>query len=135
MELKLGSPDQALKHYSKLYELYPNSYAVNTYYAQALLDLDKTAQARQFLRKASRKFPQDTNFYQLLAQAEEAYGNKADSHRASAEYYYLFGQYAAALQQLKIALSLTDKDNFYIQSSISARMKDIRLQQKLANNK
>lgn len=134
LELKLGSPNQALKHYAELYDLYPNSYAVNTYFAQALLDLDKTAEARQFLRKASRKFPHDTNFYQLLAQAEEAYGNKADSHRASAEYYYLFGEYAAALQQLEIALKLTDKDNFYVQSSISARMKDIRLEQKLANN-
>ena len=135
LELKLGSPDQTLKHYSKLYERYPNSYAVNTYYAQALLDLDKTAEARQFLRKASRKFPQDTNFYQLLAQAEEAYGNKADSHRASAEYYYLFGEYPAALQQLKIALSLADKDNFYVQSSISARIKAIRLEQKLTSSK
>ena len=132
LELKLGSADKALAHYRALYDEYPDSYAVNTYYAQALLTSNKPAEARQLLRKATRKFPLDTNFYQLLAQAEEQYGNKADSHRANAEYYYLFGEYTAAIQQLKIALSLTDKDNFYVQSSISARMKAIRLEQKLA---
>jgi predicted Zn-dependent protease len=134
LELKLGSVEKALALYRDLHETYPNSYAVNTYYAQALLNKNKTAEARQLLRKATRKFPEDTNFYQLLARAEEDYGNKAESHRANAEYYYLFGEYAAAIEQLKIALSLTDKDDFYLQSSISARMKAIRLEQKLAQN-
>lgn len=134
LELKLGSAEKALALYRDLYDSYPNSYAVNTYYAQALLSKNKTTEARQLLRKATRKFPEDTNFYQLLAQAEEDFGNKAESHRANAEYYYLFGEYAAAIEQLKIALSLTDKDNFYLQSSISARMKAIRLEQKLAQN-
>lgn len=132
LELKLGSPDKAIDLYSKLRDRYPDSYAVTYYYAQALLDRDKPAEARQLLRKATRKYPFSATFFQMLAQAEEAYGNKADSHRATAEYYHLFGEFDAALQQLKIALSLTDKDNFYVQSSISARMKEIRLEKKLA---
>jgi len=132
MEARLGSPARALRLFSRLHERHPDSYAVTYHYARTLLKQDKAAEARQLLRKATRKYPHDTALFQMLAQAEDAYGNKAESHRATAEYYNLYGDYEAALQQLKIALSLTDKDNFYAQSSISARIKEIRQQQKMA---
>ena len=81
------------------------------------------------LRKAVRKHPSEIGFYRMLARAEQESGAMAESHRANAEAYYLAGDLPSAIRQLKIAQSLADKDNFYVQSSISARLKELEFKQ------
>jgi len=126
LEIKRGNPAEGLALYRSIYQDHGESYAVSHYYAEALLRNGQAAEARQVLRRATRRFPAESSFYKMLAQAEDAYGDPVESHRAMAEYHYLYGDLKAAVQQLQIAAKAADKDNFYLQSSIAARIKEIR---------
>jgi predicted Zn-dependent protease len=61
----------------------------------------------------------------MMAAAAGASGARVEAHQALAEHYYLSGNPGAAVEQLQIAGRFAG-DNFYLQSSIEARLKAIK---------
>ena len=68
--------------------------------------------------------PFDARLWQLLSQAHETLGQRAEAHRAAAEQYLLQGSSMAALDQLRRAQRAGDTD-FYTASVIDARIRDV----------
>ena len=61
----------------------------------------------------------------MLAEAAGGAGAKLEAHQALAEHYYLSGDPNAAIDQLQIATRYAG-DNFYLQSSLEARIQAIK---------
>ena len=66
----------------------------------------------------------------MLATAAGNTGDRIAAHRAMAEYNYLNGDPKAAITQLQLA-SRFAKGNFYIQSSVDARIREIKNEMEL----
>lgn len=103
----------------------PGNYPLTLFYAQALLDHGKPAQALQLLEPQLQGHDQDVRLYKLLARGAGESGKKSLGHAYLAEYYYSSGQPESAMQQLQIALRDRDMD-YYLNARISARLKEIR---------
>jgi predicted Zn-dependent protease len=61
----------------------------------------------------------------MLAQAAGGTGSSYETHKALAEHYYLIGNPNAAIEQLQLAGKFAG-ENFYLQSSIEARIAAIK---------
>jgi predicted Zn-dependent protease len=127
--------EAALENFRKIYAENPASRAAITYLVEQLIRMQQYTQARKILRKAVREHPKNILFYKKLALVESETGMMVDSHRATAEAYALQGNYKSALQQLKIARAQADKDDFYTQASITARIKEIQTLDALSEQK
>lgn len=122
---KQGQHDRALKLYAEIYESDKSSLAAITYYAEELAQRQKFAEARKVLRRAVRKHTDSVEFFEMLSRVESRLGSQMESHRALSEAYALLGNYQSAVQQLNIARTLASKDDFYVQASITARIKEL----------
>ncbi|HEX7045373.1 MAG TPA: M48 family metalloprotease [Burkholderiales bacterium] len=125
IELGAGRTEQGLRYYAEAYRRDPTYYPLALNYARALVRSKRTREAEPILRAAIKQRPDDPVLYELLSQAAGANGKLAEAHQALAEHYYLRGDARGALEQLKLA-SRRAGDNFYLQSSIEARMQAIR---------
>src|SRR5690606_28211265 len=125
IELGAGRTEQGLRYYAEAYRRDPTYYPLALNYARALVRTRRTREAEPILRAAIKQRPDDPVLYELLSQAAGANGKLAEAHQALAEHYYLRGDARGALEQLKLA-SRRAGDNFYLQSSIEARMQAIR---------
>ena len=126
IESKQGHGEKALEIFRDTYDSDRSSRSAITYYAEELGQQGKYSEARKVLRKAVRKFPKSVRFYEMLSHAESEHGSQMESHRALSEAYALLGNYQSAIQQLNIARSLAKKDDFYVQASITARIKELK---------
>ena len=126
IESRQGQPGKALALFRDAYESDISSLSAITYYAEELGQQGKYSEARKVLRKAVRTFTKSVRFYEMLSHAENEHGSPMESHRALSNAYALVGNYASAIQQLNIARSLANKDDFYIQASITARIKELK---------
>ncbi len=128
-------PRLAIKHYQDLLQFYPNDAAVIHDYAEALLTLNKPAEAQNLLNEVLKKNPEQPLFFRLLAKTESRLSNQAASHQAMAEFYYQTGQVTQAIQQLELALKAGNLD-FYRLSQIEARQSEFKDElQQLKNSK
>ena len=82
-------------------------------------------QARDVISEYQRTKPDEPQFYKLLAEAESALGNTANTHIAMGEYYYRIGQTHQAIDQLSLALKNKQLD-FYDTSRIEARLSEFQ---------
>ena len=135
IEAASGNRAKALSIYQELFKANRTSLSAATYSADELKKLKKYAEARKVLRKAVRTFPRNVSLYRKLALVESETGSQAESHRATAEAYALLGNYKSAIQQLNIARSHAGKDDFYVQASITARIKEFQTLDALENQK
>ncbi len=69
-------------------------------------------------------------YFELLAEGYAQQGKDSASQQAQAEYYYRQGRLQDAIQQLQLALKAKDND-FYRQSAIEARLKELRAEEDL----
>ena len=69
--------------------------------------------------------PRNHSLRGMLARNHAGLGERAAQHRQQAEAYFLTGALPAAIEQLGFARSSPDAD-FYIQSSIDARLREMR---------
>ena len=122
---KQGQHERALKLYAEIYESDKSSLAAITYYVEELAQRQKFAEARKVLRRAVRKHTDSVEFFEMLSHAESELGSQLESHRALSEAYALLGNYQSAVQQLYIARRLASKVDFYVQASITARIKEL----------
>ncbi len=95
----------AVKQLSQLNEIYPRHEPVVHLYAQALLQAQRPADAVRLLEETARTGTANPGLYKLMAEAAANAGRGALSHEALADYYFSYGQYPAALNQLELALA------------------------------
>ncbi|HEY0635321.1 MAG TPA: peptidase M48 Ste24p, partial [Gammaproteobacteria bacterium] len=91
------------------------------------------ADAAELMHAFTHSHPQMGDGFRLLAQAEDALGNHAASHEATAELYALRDEYHSAIDQLNLARRVKTND-FYRTSRIEARLaqlQQLEQQQKL----
>jgi predicted Zn-dependent protease len=125
IEMTAGNFGRAVELYRAAIATYPDYGPLVPLYADALIKTGHAEQAAALLDKAVREQSDDPALYRLLASAEGDAGDPVSAHRAMAEHYYLNGNLHEAVSQLQLA-SASVKNNFYIQSSIDARIQVIK---------
>ncbi len=96
-------------------------------YAELLLANRQAGEALKLIESRLQYSVSDYHMYQLQAKCYAALGKRLAQHRASAEAYYRMGNVRAAIDQLVLAQKSGDGD-FYQQSSVDARLRELRLQ-------
>ena len=124
--------DQAIRQLRRNLDLFPGHPALTYGIADAMIQNNQAEEARQILQEYMRQRRPDPALFKLSAQAATNVGRRADAHYAMAEYYYYSGETSTAVQQLKLALSSTPKEDYYLTARIEARLKE--LQAKLPAN-
>lgn len=125
IEMAAGKTDEAVAVYASAYKKAPNDPVLRRAYAEALLKTGQAREASVLVKAAIRQQPDDPALYKMLAQAAGDAGVPLEAHQAMAEHYYLNGNPKAALDQLQLAVRLAG-DNFYLQSSLEARIVAIK---------
>lgn len=126
LELDSGQPDLALKLFSDTLQLYPGDLVVGTYYTEALIQAGQAAEARNQAQKMLRDERAHTpKLYELWAKAASIAGPAWETHVASAEAYYLYGNLRFAIDQLNKALKYKGLSD-YEQARIEARLKQFK---------
>ena len=125
LESMANEHPQAIAHFKQALANYPGNGPLTLAYAQALLRAGKPAEARQLINEYQRTKPDEPEFYKLLAEAEAALGNTAQTHIAMGEYYYRIGQTHQAIDQLSLVLKNKQLD-FYNASRIEARLTEFQ---------
>jgi predicted Zn-dependent protease len=134
IESAAGQHAQALALYTAAERAFPNYLPLRRAHAQALLNARRPAEAYKLLKVAVRQEPPDPSLYRLLGQAAGESGALVEAHQARAEAEYLNGNPDAAVEQLQIAARHA-KGNFYLLSSIEARLGAIREEIELYSGK
>lgn len=97
-------------------------------YAQSLLRAGRPEAALDFVEAQQRVWSADIQFFTLAAQAHQALGQSAQAHLAQAEAYVLRDSLGAAIEQLQLAQRQRGGD-FYTQSIVDARLRELRQRQ------
>jgi len=129
-----GRYTEAVEHFERLRERWPDRRALDLYYASALIQTQRYAEAKRLLKKRLLKDGDDPRAYALLARAEGEMGNSLLAHQNLAEYHYLRANLEEAYRQLKLAEKYAG-DSDYARQSIEARMKEIRREMEIFNEK
>jgi predicted Zn-dependent protease len=119
-----GEVEKGLATYRDALRVNPSRRALVYGYATALISVNKSADAVQFLNDRVDGRPADPQLYEFQARAYTAMGKRLLQHRALAEVYALRGNLPAAIEQLQIAQKAGDGD-FYQKSSVEARLKEL----------
>lgn len=111
IDLAANQPLIAIKTLEQSLRLNPDHLPLILLYIRTLLTAEQIAQARQALQRYNTIIPRNRTYYELVAESEGKLGRASASHQALAEFYYLNGNTAEAINQLQLALaSLTDKE-------------------------
>lgn len=126
-ELKLAARDAqgALDVLEPAVSRHPQSRALRYARIDAEFAAGHTQRAVELARTAVSNDRTDPRLWERLARTEERVGNRTAYHRALAEVYVLRGALPAAIEQLELARRADSKD-FYEQSAIDARMREIK---------
>jgi len=119
-----GEVEKGLAAYRESLRVNPSRRALIYGYTNALLSVNKPADAIQFLSERADGRPTDPQLYEFQARAYTALGRRLLQHRALAEVYAIRGNLPAAIEQLQIAQKAGDGD-FYQKSSVEARLKEL----------
>ncbi|MCI0401231.1 MAG: M48 family metalloprotease [Gammaproteobacteria bacterium] len=130
LEISEEHYESALAIYAGSLKLYPDYRPLILGYAEALILAGRPAEAKSVLRNYARQHPLDPAYYRLLAEAEGRSGAEVDARMSMGEYYYLVGQTAFAIEQLKRAQSMPAADH-YQKERIDARLKQLEEEQEL----
>lgn len=128
LELRSGNLDESLKLYSEGLRLFPDNKILVRGYANALIRGGQGARALEMIEGYGRLRSLDAPLYRLQAEAYQQAGKPAESHMSLAEHYYRIGQLGGAIHQLKLASQVAG-DDFYRNSRIEARLKDLETEQ------
>lgn len=121
-------PQDALTRFRSALAIFPKHRGLIYGYAEALLLMNKTAEAARFLSEKQALFPDDGYLYELQSQAYTREGKNLLGHQAQGEAYYRNFDLGSAVEQMELAVKSGDGD-FYQQSIVEARLKQLRQQQ------
>ena len=122
-----GDVNAAFQIYRDALKSHPGYRALVYDYAELLLSNRQAGEALKLVESRLQYSVSDYHMYQLQAKCYAALGKRLSQHRASAEAYYRLGNVRAAIEQLVLAQKSGDGD-FYQQSSVDARLRELRLQ-------
>jgi len=105
-------------------DLSPGNHPLTMAYANALQQSGQPHVAEEVLLEQSRRKPNDTGLWYLLAEVQGLSGNIVGLHRSRAEYFILKGNLDAAQRQLAYALKLVN-DDFTTSALINERLGDV----------
>ena len=120
-----GDLDGALKVYSEALQRFPQAKSLVYGYAEAMYAARQYEKAQVFLDNQLQLNFSDYKLFGLQARNFAAQGKRLQQHRAQAEFYMLQGQLAQAVEQLQYAQQASD-GNFYEQSAVDARLRELR---------
>jgi predicted Zn-dependent protease len=125
IELAAGQTAAGLRIYENAYKADPSYHPLAVNYARALIAAGRASEAEPILRASLKQRPDDPMLHKFLSESLSVAGKAAESHQALAEHYYLSGNAKAAIEQLRLA-SRRAGNNFYLQSSVEARIQAIK---------
>ena len=131
-----GNPQKGLRTLDTYYSLMTENYPLAVAYIDALTTAKRYDDARHVAVHAINLRGDDPRLYRMLGKVEELSGNASEAHRLLAEANVAEGQNMAAVQQLEIALKMTDKNDFQQTSKIESRLnklKEIVKQEQMAD--
>ena len=128
--LRMKDTSRALALYSEGLDLYPDDKILVRGYAAALNGADRPHETLKLIDEYGRMHAIDLQMYRLRAEAYEKLGRSIDSRLDLAEHYYLSGQLAQAIHQLRLADRDRDR-NFYHAARIEARLKELEAERGL----
>jgi len=120
----LGEHELALKRVKQQLKLNPNNHPLTMTYVNMLMELNRFHEAADVLQGHALIRQSDPYIWQQLAEAHGKAGSTLALYQARAEFLFLTGQNAKALQQLKSALALA-KGNFLLSARIEQRAREI----------
>lgn len=120
-----GETDAALGCFRDALKAYPRHRALTYQYAEALLDAKQPAEALRVVAVRQRVAGEDHRLFLLQARAYALQGKRLEQHRATGEAYARQGNYAGAVEQMRIAARSGDGD-FYQLSAVEARLRELR---------
>lgn len=121
-----GDPQKGLRTLDTYYGLMPENYPLAVAYIDALTTAKRYEDARKVAVRAIGLRADDPRLYRMLGKVEDLSGNGSEAHRLLAEANVAEGQNMAAVQQLEIALKMTDKGDFQQTSKIESRLNKLR---------
>lgn len=125
-ELRLArlqeNPRRALEIARQGLKLYPRDPILTELYAQTLLEQERLEQARDVLLALPKQ--NRPAYYQMLAKVQDKLNDPA-AYLAQAQYYYLRGETALAIEQLKQAQKRANIDT-YLLAKVNARLRELQ---------
>jgi predicted Zn-dependent protease len=115
----------SLRAYREALRNFPGYRALIYNYAESLLRINQPQEALKLIDSRLSNAVADYKLYQLQARAYAALNKGMQQHRALAEANYRMGNIRAAVEQLLLAQRAGDGD-FYLQSSVDARLRELR---------
>jgi len=119
-----GQSGKALLIYEGSLSLYPGNLSILTPYARLLLADNQPQRAAHLLSDISNDKYNNSQIYKLRAQTASATDHPALAHESMAQYYYLNGYMAEAIEQLKLAKRERGLSN-YESARIQARLDEL----------
>lgn len=122
IEIHAGNLKQAMEILQHALQLYPHDTPLTLQMSELLINSGSAQQAHALLLNQGRFESDNPAYYQLLARAAEKLNDQREAHEALAEYHYLFGRTALAVEHLQTALRQPNT-SFYMKSRVEARLK------------
>jgi len=122
IEIHSGNTKQAMEILQHALQLYPHDTPLTLQMSELLINSGSAQQAHALLLNQGRFESDNPAYYQLLARSAERLNDQREAHEALAEYHYLFGRTALAVEHLQTALRQPNT-SFYMKSRVEARLK------------
>jgi len=122
IEIHAGNTKLATEILQHALQLFPHDTPLTLQLGELLINSGSAIQAHVLLLNQGRFEIDNPAYYQLLARAAERLNDQREAHEALAEYHYLFGRTALAVEHLQTALRQPNA-SFYLKSRVEARLK------------
>ena len=123
-----NNPQQAAKQYATALKLYPDNRALIYGYADHFLAIKQADNAIKLIKEKQGLYPNDAQFYDVLAKAYTMQNKLLLSYQAQGEAYFRKYDLARAIEQMELAVKANDGD-FYQKSIVEARLTELRRMQ------
>jgi len=123
-----NNPQQAAKQYAAALKLYPDNRALIYGYADHFLAIKQADNAIKLIKEKQGLYPNDAQFYDVLAKAYTMQNKLLLSYQAQGEAYFRKYDLARAIEQMELAVKANDGD-FYQKSIVEARLTELRRMQ------
>lgn len=128
LQVLQNNPQQAAKQYATVLKLYPDNRALIYGYADHFLAIKQADSAIQLIKEKQSLYPNDAQFYDVLAKAYTMQNKLLLSYQAQGESYFRKYDLKQAMEQMELAVKANDGD-FYQKSIVEARLTELRRMQ------
>lgn len=130
LEVAKNNPQAAANQYAKALIMFPNHRSLIYGYAEHFLAINQPDKVIKLVQEKQNIYPNDAYFYELQAKAYTQKNKNILRFQAQGEAYYRKYNLQKAIEQMEFAAKSKD-GNFYQQSIVEARLKDLRRLQEI----